>query len=113
MKKNSRNHSQLSRERRRELRSNMSVSEQVLWQTLRCDVMGFRFRRQVSVGDYYLDFCCAAAGLCIEVDGEQHDKRLIRDAKRDTFLAGRGIYTMRIPSLDLFDLDSPKFEVWL
>ncbi len=75
--------------------------------------MGYRFRTQVSVGHYYLDFYCSAVGLCIAVDGEQHAERAVRDSTRDAFLLQRGIETLRIPSLDIFDVDSPKLEKWL
>jgi very-short-patch-repair endonuclease len=81
----------------------MSLSERVLWYQLRKDKLGFRFKRQVRVGPYFLDFYCPKAKLCVEVDGEQHEERVDKDAWRDKYLLEQGIETMRIPSLDLFD----------
>jgi very-short-patch-repair endonuclease len=81
----------------------MSASEQVLWRTLRRKGTGFSFRRQVPIGPYFLDFFCAEAGLCVEVDGEQHLDRPDSDAARDQFLSSKGIETVRLRSLDLFD----------
>ena len=36
--------------------------------------MGFKFRRQHSIGQYIVDFCCPSKNLIIEVDGGQHDE---------------------------------------
>ena len=99
-----RNHSQEANKRARELRSEMSVSEKVLWGFLRHKRLGFSFRRQYAVDRYFLDFYCPEAKLCVEVDGEQHLERLDRDAHRDEVLKSLGIETLRIPSLDLFEM---------
>ncbi|MCW5937843.1 MAG: DUF559 domain-containing protein [Fimbriimonadaceae bacterium] len=103
MKKDSLNYDQANIERVRRLRGNMSVSERRLWESIRRDALGFRFKRQVPVGRYVLDFYCSEASLCIEVDGEQHAGRASEDKFRDAFIEGRGIMTIRVPSLDLFD----------
>ena len=81
----------------------MSVSERVLWTCLRKQRLGFTFRRQYPVGPYVLDFFCAAAQLAVEVDGEQHADRRSLDAARDAWFARKGIETVRLPSLDLFE----------
>ena len=44
-----------------------------LWQRLRRKQLdGLRFRRQVPLGPYIVDFLCAKQRLIIEVDGGQH-----------------------------------------
>lgn len=91
----------------------MSVSEQWLWSRLRKKQLGYLFKRQVPVGPYILDFYCPQATLCIEVDGEQHKKRRERDLARDEFLNEKGIETLRIPSLDLFDESTLKLSEWI
>ena len=83
------------------LRREMTPPEKLLWQALRRDQLGYRFRRQHPVGPYVLDFFCARAGLCVEVDGEQHDFTVARDARRDHWLAVQGIRTVRIPARDV------------
>lgn len=113
MKLGAMNHSLKQNVRARKLRADMSTSEKVLWEQLRKEKLGFAFRRQVPVGPYILDFYCARAALCVEVDGEQHADTGWRDAKRDAYLRDVGIETMRIPSLDLFDRDSTVFGQWL
>ena len=90
-------------ERARRLRKSMSVSEKWVWEWVRKDRLGFRFRRQFPVGPYILDFYCVEAKFAIEVDGEQHVNRREKDVKRDEFLAAQGVYVLRIPSQDIFD----------
>lgn len=99
--------------RARELRSEMGASERVLWERIRKEALGFRFKRQVPVGDYVLDFYCPEAALCVEVDGELHAERKHADAKRDTYLDAKRILTIRIPSMDLFDPRGLELTRWL
>jgi len=82
----------------RGLRRNQTDEEKRLWRALRGRrFAGFKFRRQHEVGDYILDFYCAAAELAVELDGSQHGhhKGMQRDATREKFLAERGILTLR------------------
>src|SRR5437868_743317 len=90
-----RNRTQGALTRSRELRSQMSLPEVLLWRELRRDVSGFRFRRQFAFGPYWLDFYCAAVALCIEIDGKQHEATVARDTARDAFLEGKGVVTLR------------------
>jgi very-short-patch-repair endonuclease len=89
--------------RGRELRREMSLPEVLLWQQLRRRQTGFRWRKQHPAGPYDLDFYCDAVKLCVEVDGEGHDRgnRPRRDAQRDVWLAERGILTLRISAADV------------
>lgn len=107
------NHSAEGLRKARKLRREMSASERVLWERLRKNRLGFSFKRQVAVGAYVLDFYSPEASLCIEVDGEQHVERRLADAKRDAFLEKKGIGTLRIPSLDLFDPVGRAISHWL
>ncbi len=113
MKLGAMNHDLRQNVRARKLRSEMSVSEKVLWEQLRKQRLGFAFRRQVPVGPYIMDFYCARAALCIEVDGEQHEQTRWQDAKRDAYLRKVGIDTIRVPSLALFSTDTSEFAGWL
>ncbi len=106
MRYGARDHSGSSLGKSRQERTNMSASERVLWELLRKDRTGFRFRRQVRVGPYLLDFYCGEASLCVEVDGEQHSLRKEADQRRDGYLAQAAILTYRVPSLDLFEADT-------
>ncbi|HVT10749.1 MAG TPA: DUF559 domain-containing protein [Fimbriimonadaceae bacterium] len=111
--RHARNHSSEQKFRARELRSEMTYSERLLWAQLRKKQLGFLFKRQVPVGTYILDFYCPESTLCVEVDGPHHSGRPLADGMRDDYLQMIGIETIRIPSSDLFDCDTPAFERWL
>lgn len=59
---------------RKDLRNNVTPQEIILWSRLRRNQLGFKFRRQHSIGKYIVDFCCPCKNLIIEVDGGQHDE---------------------------------------
>jgi very-short-patch-repair endonuclease len=89
--------------RARKLRRRMTLPEVLLWRLLRQRPEGLKFRRQHETGEYVLDFYCGDARLAIEVDGLAHDnaERAARDWKRDAWLAGHGIETLRIPATEV------------
>ena len=89
--------------RARKLRREMSLPEIILWYQLRQRPDGFKFRHQHPAGAYSLDFYCDAARLCIEVDGEAHERgdNPARDAVRDAWVLQRGVETMRIAARDV------------
>jgi very-short-patch-repair endonuclease len=58
----------------REMRQDATNAEDLLWQLLRNRrLAGYKFRRQVPVAGYIVDFYCHEALLGVEVDGEPHD----------------------------------------
>ncbi|HEY0026974.1 MAG TPA: DUF559 domain-containing protein [Allosphingosinicella sp.] len=89
--------------RARELRRTMSLPEVLLWQQLRAEQTGLHWRKQHPAGPFSLDFYCDAAKLCVEVDGESHDRgdRPARDAGRDAWLARHNITTLRVPAAEI------------
>ena len=57
-------------ERARNLRKVASDAENHLWKELRARRLnGFKFKRQVQLGSYIVDFACLETGLVIEADG--------------------------------------------
>ena len=55
------------------MRANSTKAENVLWQALRNKQLeGLKFKRQVPLDGYILDFVCFDARLIVEVDGGQH-----------------------------------------
>ena len=86
--------------RARQQRQEMSLPEVLLWNLLRKSPDGVHFRRQEGMGDYVLDFYCAKARVCIEIDGISHNMgdRPGLDRTRDAWLAAQGISIIRIPA---------------
>ena len=80
----------------------MTKEERRLWYEYLHDYP-YRFRRQVTVGNYILDFYCAAAKLAIELDGSQHCEQFERvyDERRTTYLNSIGICVLRFSNLDV------------
>jgi very-short-patch-repair endonuclease len=71
----------------RRFRKEQTEAERVLWQKLRNrELGGYKFRRQVPIGPYVVDFFCKSARLVIEVDGGQHAEREAFDKQRDQYL---------------------------
>lgn len=58
---------------RKSLRSSATPQEIILWSRLKNGQLGYKFRRQHSVGQYIVDFYCSQKKLVIEIDGSQHD----------------------------------------
>jgi very-short-patch-repair endonuclease len=81
----------------------MTPPEAALWEHLRREKLGFKFRRQHPIGPYTLDFFCRSAGLAVEVDGAGHQLEVIqkRDARRDRWLETKGIRTLRFRTTDI------------
>ena len=76
------------------LRANMTDAERVIWQALRLGQFGVKFRRQVPIGRYIVDFVCLSHRLVVEIDGSQHADSA-SDAVRDAFLTAEGFRVMR------------------
>jgi very-short-patch-repair endonuclease len=81
----------------------MTLPEVLLWQRLRRNATGPKFRRQHPIAGYVLDFYCPAARLAIEVDGEAHNRadRPTRDACRDAVLRANGLTVFHIAAADV------------
>ena len=101
--------------RAKALRSTMSLPETLLWVRLRRrDTDRPTFRRQHPVGPYVLDFYCALARLCIEVDGASHSMgdRPERDERRDAWLLANGIEVVRIAASSVLE-DPESVTDWV
>jgi very-short-patch-repair endonuclease len=72
--------------------------EHKLWYFIRAKrLAGLKFKRQVRIGPYVVDFCCREIKMIIELDGGQHDELLNRavDTQRGEFLAKEGYQVIR------------------
>jgi very-short-patch-repair endonuclease len=99
------------KERTRFLRKNMTDSERKVWSYLSRDQMGVRFRRQVPMGIYIVDFVCFTPQLIVECDGGQHQSQKMYDQKRDHFLQGLGFKVLRFWNNDILGNMNGVFDV--
>ena len=80
----------LLRQRARDLRKDSTDAERHIWYHLRANRLGFKFKRQVPIGAYIVDFVCLEKRLIIELDGGQHINNKIYDTKRTDWLLAHG-----------------------
>ena len=77
------------------MRVDATKAETMLWEQLRNRRMERqKFRRQVPLDGYILDFVSMDARLIIEVDGSQHAGNA-RDIVRDAYFRSQGFRVMR------------------
>jgi very-short-patch-repair endonuclease len=103
----------LLRARAKSMRHVPTDAERTLWGILRNRTFaGFKFRRQVPVGNYIVDFLCPTANLIIELDGSQHAENE-RDLVRQRWLEARGYSVLRVWNVDLFaNRESTRDAIW-
>ena len=77
------------------LRRSQTPQETILWNRVRNNQLGFKIKRQYSVGPYVLDFYCPIKKLAIEVDGSQHINDKEYDVLRSDYLSVFGIKVIR------------------
>jgi very-short-patch-repair endonuclease len=90
--------------KRKKLRKNLQLPEILLWSILKSKKLGYKFRRQYSVGKYVIDFYCVELKLAIEVDGDSHflDAKTERcDSGRQKFIELYGITFLRIMNYEI------------
>jgi 2-isopropylmalate synthase len=89
------------RGRARAMRRGPTDAESRLWRLLRDRRLnGLKFRRQVPVGPYIVDFLCVATKLIVEADGSQHNQNR-HDKLRDAYLAEHGWKVLRFWNADV------------
>ena len=90
--------------RARSLRQNMTDAERKLWQILRYrQIANHKFRRQLPIGRFIVDFACLEAKLIIEADGGQHDLTSVAERERTQFLENQDYRILRFWNNEVFD----------
>jgi very-short-patch-repair endonuclease len=94
----------VANERARELRNNATAAERKLWQRLRqLKAVGSKFRRQIPLDRFIVDFACLSKRVIIEVDGGTHgtDDELAYDQHRQRFLEASGFVVLRVTNCEV------------
>ena len=82
----------------KELRKKSTIFEKKLWFYLRSRrFKNYKFRRQVPIGNYIVDFMCEEKKLIIELDGSQHNiqENIEKDIIRSEYLINKGFRVIR------------------
>jgi very-short-patch-repair endonuclease len=94
---------QVLRDHAKHMRSEQTPAEHRLWQILRAKrLAGYKFKRQLPIDHYIVDFACPLRRLIVEADGGQHASN-DRDLKRDAYLQAQGFRVMRFWNSDIFN----------
>ena len=91
------------KDRRRELRQRSTTEEEILWSKIRNSKLGYKFKRQHSIGGYILDFYCSECKLIIEIDGGSHINLEAKeyDKIRDEYFSELGYKTIRFLNIEI------------
>ena len=84
----------------------MTKEEVKLWNIVRASRFhGYKFKRQVLIGNYIADFVCEDKKLIIEIDGGQHnkEKNIQYDLKRTAYMKNNGYKVLRFWNTDIRD----------
>ncbi len=90
----------------RELRSNQTEAEKILWEALRNrKLIYMKFRRQFPIERYFVDFFCFEKNLIIELDGEIHSfgDNAEYDLIRQTDLENMGYKVLRFKNYEVLN----------
>jgi very-short-patch-repair endonuclease len=97
-------------EKRRELRTNMTRAEVLLWIQLRNrQLLGQRVLRQYSIGSYIVDFYIPKLKLAVEIDGPSHAEQeaIEYDNMRQSYIEALGIRFLRFQNDEIYgDMES-------
>jgi len=100
----------------RNLRSNMTDAEMMLWSRLRSrQIRGKQFYRQRIIGRFIADFYCPKSKLVIEVDGGQHytEEGREKDRQRDEQMTDVGLRVLRFSDRDVLEnIDAVMEKIW-
>ena len=91
-------------EKSKQLRKEMTPEELHLWYLLRGRrFFGYKFRRQMPICPYIVDFAYFKAKLIVELDGAQHytPEQQQTDSLRTEFFAQNHIRVLRFTNLDI------------
>ncbi len=94
--------------RRQELRNDPTMAELVLWQKLKHSQLGYKFRREQSIGPYIVDLYCPKAKVIVEADGSIHGEKdhPEKDRVRQAFLESQGFIVLRYRNDQIkYDMD--------
>jgi len=89
--------------RAKDKRKNPTPAESKLWDELRDQKLGYKFRRQHLIDRYIVDFVCLPKGIVIEVDGDSHLEKKEEDEIRTKILNNYGFQVIRFTNEQVLD----------
>ena len=105
---------EILKENAKENRKHQTEAEAALWEVLRANQLGEKFRRQHIIGDFIVDFVALNSKLIIEVDGAYHNdaEQMEADKLRSDFLNEAGFKVLRFTNEQVLqDTDNTIKEI--
>ena len=105
---------EILKENAKENRKHQTEAEAALWEVLRANQLGEKFRRQHVIGDFIVDFVALNSKLVIEVDGAYHNnaEQMEADKLRSEFLNEAGFKVLRFTNEQVLqDTDNTIKEI--
>ena len=87
----------------KKMRKEYTEAEGMLWDLLRDNKLGVKFRRQHPIDKYIVDFICLQEKLIVEADGDYHttDEQKFYDAERTRVLNDIGFEVIRFANEEI------------
>ena len=104
---------ELLKKNAKELRKFSTEAESVLWEILRGEKLGDKFRRQHIINDIIVDFACLSKQLVIEVDGGYHSKPEIQqlDKLKSEILESLGYKVIRFTNEEVLSNTDTTIQI--
>lgn len=98
-------------QRAKAMRRELTVAEARLWYHLRARRLnGIKFRRQVPLGPFIVDFVALAHKVIVEVDGDTHGGNEAYDRSRTGWLQEQGYRVIRFNNADVIGNEAAVLE---
>ncbi|HXI99882.1 MAG TPA: DUF559 domain-containing protein [Micropepsaceae bacterium] len=92
----------LARNHARTMRHQPTEWEKRFWSRVRDRRLGgYKFKRQMLIGPFIVDFVCIERKMVVELDGGQHTDNKDYDDNRDAFLKSKGFRVIRVWNIDI------------
>ncbi len=84
-------------------RKNPTVAEEKLWEAIRNEKLGVKFRRQHAISRFIADFVCIEKKFVVEVDGAIHETQRKEDHDRTQIINGEGFKVIRFTNEEVIN----------
>ncbi|MGF7082470.1 leucine--tRNA ligase [Mucilaginibacter sp. UYCu711] len=95
----------------RDNRNHPTEAESILWELIRKEQTGYKFRRQHAIDQYIADFVSLEKGLVIELDGHHHKLNKEADDARTEILNHFGFNVIRFTNDEVLQGPQKVFEI--
>ena len=98
----------------RKLRHNQTEAEKLFWAKVRAKrFFDLKFKRQVPINKYVVDFLCESRKLIIEIDDASHADKRDYDLARTQELENRGYRVIRFRNDEIYEnMDGVLEALW-